>query len=176
MTQLVNFAEIGLHRLVLAAKSRASEINGHNPISVWLVDPDGDRIDIAYVKPDGTNFVEYAYYFNVAKTGVHTFCLKGNGVDTTNATENRRTVLDGFSIKKVKDEVAPVPAAPSKMRIAVAANAQLCLNFPGTLTCGPVTIAGTTYTGLVTADVDPVHLTGMGALLAMPSGTLMIFR
>ncbi len=175
-TQLVNFAEIGLHRLVFAAKSRQSENSSHNPINVWLVDPDGDRVDIAYVKPDGTNFVEYAYYFNVAKAGVHTFCLKGNGVDTTNATENRRTILDGFSIKKVKDVVAQAPSAPSKMKISVAANAQLCLNFPGTLKCGPVTIAGTVYTGEISASVDPIHLTGMGSLLATPSGTMVILR
>ncbi len=117
--------------------------------------------------------MEYAYYFNIAKTGVHTFCLKGNGVDTSNQTENRRTILDGFSIKKVRGAVAPTPVAPSKMRITVAQNAQLCLNFPGTLICGPVRIAGVSRAGFISAETDPKHLTGMGSLYSVPFGFMI---
>ena len=181
--QDIDFPEPGYYRLSFAVRSRAP-VNGYgkNVLTFWQGGDDMGAITtnkIVQVQPDTMNFVEHSYLFYVPKKGVRRFGISGEGcpgVGIGSWTENS-SVIDSVSIVRALDvDANAVPSAPSKMRISVDAGATLNLDFPGTLTCGPVTLGGTTVYGLVNAQTYPQYVTGVGSLKANNPGAMIIFR
>ena len=166
----------GLYRLRFAAHSRtdARTYYGRNPIRATLKDSSGTEKAIVYVKPFGLNFNEYSALFRVPAPGNYTLTLSGTAQDS--AHTDRRSYIDGVSVRKVVGAVADVPDVPQKMKLSVAEGALLQLDFPGTLKTGPVTLGGVVYIGTIDAATFPDYVSGMGTLEAIPSGTIVIFR
>jgi len=166
----------GLYRLRFAAHSRTDTrpTYGCNPLRVTLTASGGSAEEIVFVKPFGLNFYEYSALFNVPAAGTYTLKIAGTAKDS--AHNDRRTLIDGVSVRKVVGTVADVPSVPEKMRISVAEGARIQLDFPGTLKTGPVTLGGTAYVGRITATSHPDYVSGMGALEAVSSGTIVTFR
>ena len=181
--QDIDFPEPGYYRLSFAIRSRV-QVNGYgkNLLTFWEGGDDMGAITtnkIVQVQPDTMNFVEHSYLFYVPTKGVRRFGISGEGcpgAPINSSTENA-SVIDSVSIVRALDvDADAVPSAPSKMRVSVAAGATLNLDFPGTLTCGPVTLGGTTVYGLVNAQTYPQYVTGVGSLQANNPGAMIIFR
>ena len=181
--QDIYFPESGYYRLSFAIRSRVGVNNyGKNVLTFWEGGDDMGAITtnkIVQVQPDTLNFVEHSYLFYVPTKGVRRFGISGEGcpgVGIGSWTENT-SVIDSVSIVRALDvDANAVPSAPKKMRISVDTGATLNLDFPGTLTCGPVTLGGTTVYGLVNAQTYPQYVTGVGSLQANNPGAMIIFR
>ena len=181
--QDIYFPESGYYRLSFAIRSRVGVNNyGKNVLTFWEGGDDMGAITtnkIVQVQPDTLNFVEHSYLFYVPTKGVRRFGISGEGcpgVGIGSWTENT-SAIDSVSIVRALDvDANAVPSAPKKMRISVDTGATLNLDFPGTLTCGPVTLGGTTVYGLVNAQTYPQYVTGVGSLQANNPGAMIIFR
>ena len=63
-----------------------------------------------------------------------------------------------------------------KLDIAVAADAQLRLEFTGTNRIDRLSLGGRSVTGIISAQTHPAFITGDGALEIQPKGTILLFR
>lgn len=177
--QDVTFPKAGLYRLRFAIHSRPNNDLGHNPMRFWLHSAaDATKTnEIVRVLEHSTNFVEHSYFFRVPSAGGYRFGVTGCGVDPTVATENRRMIMDGFSIRPVaEDAYAAAPSVPKDVCIRVGEDAKLVLDYAGTITCSSLRIAGKSYQGIVTAADDPEHLSGLGSIEVKPKGMVLVVR
>ena len=175
--QDVSFPRAGLYRLRFAIRSRPNDQLGHNPMRFWIHRADDAAVtnEIVRVVEHSTNFVEHAYLFSVPSAGSYRFGVTGCGVDERVATENRRTLMDGFSIRPVEDGAyADAPHVPRDLKIVVGDKSRLVLDFAGKIKCSALRIAGRSFSGTVSASDDPEHLSGIGSIEIEPEG-LMIF-
>lgn len=172
----LNMPVEGLYRLRFAAHSRTDgrPNYGRNPLRATLAAAGGSETELVFVKPFGLNFYEYSALFSVPAAGSYTLKIAGTAKDSEH--NDRRTLIDGVSVRKVVSTVADVPSVPEKMRISVAESARLQLDFPGTVKTGPVTLGGVVHVGTISAATCPDYISGMGTLEATSDGTMVLFR
>lgn len=181
--QDIDFPEPGYYRLSFAARSRVRvSIYGKNLLTFWQGGDDMNAITtnrIVQIQPDTLNFVEHSYLFYVPKKGVRRFGISGEGCpgqEVLSSTENASAV-DGVSIVRATDvDADAAPSVPEGMRIVVDEGATLNLDFPGTLSCGPVKLGGQSVHGIVNAKTHPQYVTGVGSLKVNDVGLILIFR
>lgn len=168
----VELEDGGLHRLRFAAHSRTSTRStyGRNPVKVVVTDTSDDIIaDLGVFRPFGANWCEYSSLFRVDGPGTYKVKFLGQ------STADRRTYLDGVSVRKVTEPLA-APQVPENMRIILADGAKLRLDFEGTVKTGTVRINGVGYTGLIDATTCPGVVEGCGKLFATGNGMVLIYR
>ena len=172
----INVPAEGLYRLRFAAHSRTDGRPSYacNPLRATLSVSGGSETELVFVKPFGLNFYEYSALFNVPAAGTYTLKISGTAMDAD--YRDRRSYIDGVSVRKVVGTVADVPSVPEKMRISVAEGARLQLDFPGTVKTGPVTLGGVVHVGTISAATCPDYISGMGTLEATSDGTMVLFR
>lgn len=181
--QDIDFPEPGYYRLSFAVRSRVRVSNyGKNLLTFWQGGDDMGAITtnrIVQVQPDTLNFVEHSYLFYVPKKGVRRFGISGEGCpgqEVLSTVENA-SVVDGVSIVRATDvDADAAPSVPEGMRLVVDEGATLNLDFPGTLSCGPVKLGGQSVHGIVNAKTHPQYVTGVGSLKVNDVGLMLIFR
>ena len=121
-----------------------------------------------------TNFVEHVGLFKVDAPQTVTVGLRGTNDLTGMTKDDRDALLDGLSLKFTQPP-AGLPFA-KELSVRVDEGARLALNFAGTNTVRSLRINGRTVTGVVSAATHPGVLYGVGALEALPNGTVVFLR
>lgn len=177
--QTVDIPQAGTYRLVYHERSRKDKNNGANPIQAWIRSSDGTYTNFISrsTRYFATNFVEYAYNFQLPAAGQYVLAFQGTGYNWQNKSgEDLESLVDGVSLKYACDELNETPSVPAGLSVDVANEAVLNLNFPGTLKLRRLHLGGETVSGHVDATTHPKFITGMGSLDVPPAGTMFIFR
>ena len=179
-TQQVTFPTAGRYRLRFHSTERADsrytpENKGLCPYRAWIA-RDGVTNVIGRSTSSTSNFVAHTWRFTVPDVSAPwTFGFEAvNEVSSSN--RDRAVLIDGVSIVKEGLNLAETPDLPEKLDIAVAAGAQLRLEFTGTNRIDRLTLGGVPVSGIVSAQTYPAYITGDGAFEILPKGTMMIIR
>ena len=125
--------------------------------------------------------IEHVWHFRVASRGTYRLYLQGADYwagQFASDGKNHCTVLDGVSLKKVRDELT-APALPETLKIVVSEGARLRLDFDGTVDVGRLVLGGSGVHGTVSAATHPDFIQGRGVLNVTGKGepaTTVIFR
>ena len=172
----------GLYRLSFATHSRANPGYDKNPIRAWLGDSSGNLVaGIGETKVGSVADIEHVWHFRVASRGSYRLYLQGTdhwAGQFASDGKNHCTVLDGVSLKKVRDELV-APALPETLKIVVFEGARLRLDFDGTVDVGRLVLGGSGVHGTVSAATHPDFIQGRGVLNVTGKGepaTTVIFR
>ena len=174
--QSVAFVYPGTYRLAFHAISRVDSGStasyGENPIAAW-VGKDGITNRIGYVEMKGINFFRrHEFYFNIPVAGSYEIGFQGQD---SAPSGDKTTLIDGVSVEKA--DLAPLGAViPKNCELAVAGGARLNLNFMGTNTVDFIRYNGALLTGLISAQTHPEFVSGIGAFMSPPKGTLIRVR
>lgn len=174
--QTVSIPKAGTYRLTYHERSRLTPGNGANPVRAWIRSADGSYTNFISrsTRYWSTNFVEHAFLFSLPSAGSYVLAFQGMGYNWMNYDrEDIESLVDGVSLKYVTETLAETPCVPEKLRIEVAKDAILALDFPGVLKTGPLKLGGTHVVGLVNSDTHPDYICGMGTLDARPSGIVI---
>ena len=177
--QNVTIPQAGTYRLVYHERSRKDKNNGANPIQAWIRSADGAYTNFISrsTRYFATNYVEYAYHFQLPAAGQYVLAFQGTGYNWQNrAKEDLESMVDGVSLKYVRDELNETPSVPAGLSVDVANDSILNLNFPGTLKLRRLHLGGASVSGFVDATTHPKFITGMGSLNVPPAGTVLILR
>ncbi|NLF98527.1 MAG: hypothetical protein GX565_00085 [Lentisphaerae bacterium] len=186
--QSVTFPTGGVYRLSVNAQGRWSNPsapafgNGRNPLAAYVtVRGSGvtnwlGATDTAVM----TNFHEYAFQVRVPEAG-GTYDVGFRGLSVWPGGDapavDRTIVIDAVQLYKV--ETDGVFEMPEDLVINAAAGTQLKLDFDGTNKVRSISVNGRKYSGVVSLETRPELLgvlSGRGALLAHPAGTMLLFR
>lgn len=180
LQQPVDIPKAGTYRLTFTDRSRLGTGNGGNPLTGWIRSEDGSYTNFIFSSPSyvATNFVEHTYHFRLPAAGKYVLAFQGTGINwRTVPREDLETIVDGVSLKYVKDELVDVPSVANTTRIAVAKGAKLALDFPGTVEVGSVKLGGVPARGIINSSTHPEFISGMGSLNAVPkTGAVILFR
>ncbi|MCQ2391294.1 MAG: hypothetical protein MJ240_07705 [Kiritimatiellae bacterium] len=177
--QNVTIPKAGTYRLVYHERSRKDKGNGANPVQAWIRNAAGTYTNFISrsTRYFATNYVEYAYHFQLPAAGAYVLAFQGTGYDWQNkAKEDLESLVDGVSLQYVRDPLNETPTMPADLAVEVANEAVLNLNFPGTLKLRRLHLNGEPVCGHVDAATHPKFITGMGSLEVPPAGTLILFR
>ena len=179
-TQEITFPTAGRYRLRFHSTERADsrytpENKGLCPYRAWIA-RDGVTNVIGRSTSSTSNFVAHTWRFTVPDASAPwTFGFEAvNEVSSSN--RDRAVLIDGVSIVKEGQDLAETPDLPEKLDIAVAADAQLRLEFTGTNRINRLTLGGVPVSGIVSAQTHPAYITGDGAFEILPKGTMLLFR
>ena len=179
MQQTVSIPKAGTYRLTYHERSRLTPGNGANPVRAWIRSSDGSYTNFISrsTRYWNTNFVEHAFLFSLPSAGSYVLAFQGMGYNWANyAREDLETLVDGVSLKYVTETLAETPRVPEKLRIEVAKDAILALDFPGVLKTGSLKLGGQHVFGLVNSDTHPDYICGMGTIDARPTGAVISFK
>lgn len=172
----------GLYRLSFATHSRANGGYDKNPIRAWLGDSSGNLVaEIGETKVNSVADIEHVWHFRVAARGTYRLYLQGTDywkAQYASDGKNHCTMLDGVSLKKVRDELT-APALPETLKIVVSEGARLRLDYDGTVDVGRLLLDGAGVRGTVSAATHPDFIQGRGVLNVTGKGepaTTIIFR
>ncbi|MBP5543944.1 MAG: hypothetical protein ILM98_07705 [Kiritimatiellae bacterium] len=172
----------GLYRLSFATHSRYNAGYDKNPIRAWLGDSSGNLVAvIGETKVASIADIVHTWHFRVASRGTYRLYLQGTDFWRTqyaSDSKNHCTIIDGVSLKKVRDELA-APALPETLKIVVAEGARLRLDYDGTVDVGRLLLDGAGVRGTVSAATHPDFIQGRGVLNVTGKGepsTTIIFR
>ena len=179
-TQEITFPTAGRYRLRFHSTERADsrytpENKGLCPYRAWIA-RDGVTNVIGRSTSSTSNFVAHTWRFTVPDASAPwTFGFEAVN-EVTSSNRDRAVLIDGVSIVKESMDLAETPDLPEKLDIAVAADAQLRLEFTGTNRINRLTLGGVPVSGIVSAQTHPAFITGDGAFEILPKGTMLIFR
>lgn len=182
--QTVTFPTGGLYRLTVNLKSRGTTSphpdRGLNPIDVYLAKGGVTNLVGRSDNAATTNFNEYAFTFSVPSAG-GTYDVGFRGTSAWTGDEaawvDRTTLLDAAWLCRV--ETDRDISLPKHLDIKVADGARLRLDFAGMKVVNSLRIAGRPYVGIVSQVTHPELypvVSGPGALLIIPKGTLIMVR
>ena len=185
IAQTVTFPTGGLYRFSASMESRSapgsgSFGNGQNPVAFFMARNGVTNWLGCTDKVTMTNFHEYACIVRVPEAGgTYDVGFQGQSVwgGSDSSKVDRTTILDGAQLYRIETE-KPIDL-PEQLEIAVAAEAQLTLDFDGTNEVRSLSIAGKKYVGVVSLADNPEllgTLNGRGALFIRPRGTVILFR
>ena len=187
LARTVTFPEAGTYRLSVAAidrfyryNGRPEELNlfGGQEFRAWYA-RGGVTNEIGRFAPDTRErWVRHAFLFEVPEAGegeIGFSGLKGSAQKIAGSTRyfSCGGLLDGIVVEKVARAAAP--ALPKDLDIDVDEGASLALDAPVTNEVRTVRYAGRFHAGVLDAATCP-FITGPGALLARPRGTLLLVR
>ena len=157
----------GLYRLSFATHSRANAGYDKNPIRAWLGDSSGNLVaEIGETKVNSIADIVHTWHFRVASRGTYRLYLQGTDFWKTqfaSDSKNHCTMIDGVSLKKVRDELA-APVLPERLKIVVANGARLRLDYDGAVDIGRLRLGGSGLRGTVSAATHPDFIQGRGVL------------
>lgn len=172
----------GLYRLSFATHSRDNPGYDKNPIRAWLGDSSGNLVvENGETKVNSVADIEHVWHFRVATRGTYRLYLQGTDywkAQYASDGKNHCTMLDGVSLKKVRDELT-APALPETLKIVVSEGARLRLDYDGMVDVGRLVLGGSGVHGTVSAATHPEYIQGRGVLNVTGKGepaTTVIFR
>jgi hypothetical protein len=179
-TQEIAFPTAGRYSLRFHVSERTDsrytpEHKGLCPYRAWIA-RDGVTNMIGRSTASTSNYVAHTWRFTVPDVSAPwTFGFEAvNEVSSSN--RDRTVLIDGVSIVKDETDEDETPNLPEKLDIAVAADAQLRLEFTGTNRIDRLTLGGVPVSGIVSAQTHPAFITGAGAFEILPKGTVLFFR
>ena len=179
-TQEIAFPTAGRYSLRFHVSERTDsrytpEHKGLCPYRAWIA-RDGVTNVIGRSTASTSNYVAHTWRFTVPDASAPwTFGFEAvNEVSSSN--RDRTVLIDGVSIVKDETDEDETPNLPEKLDIAVAADAQLRLEFTGTNRIDRLSLGGRSVTGIISAQTHPAFITGDGALEIQPKGTILLFR
>lgn len=180
--QEVTFPEAGWYQLSFFAHSRYDQgtgfENGDNPVRAWLA-RDGVTNEIGVARAFSTNFQQFAYSFQVHEPGTYQFALQGTSTNNTDYSLGRydqSTLVDGVSIRSIPAEQRLAPELSESLSVEIAEGAQMRLDYQGAVRIDSFRIGSSSFAGEITAERFPNALSGSGALVVVPKGTLLLVR
>ena len=179
-TQEIAFPAAGRYRLRFHVSERADsrytpEHKGLCPYRAWIA-RDGVTNVIGRSTASTSNYVAHTWRFTVPDASAPwTFGFEAV-TEVTSSNRDRTVLIDGVSIMKDETDEEETPNLPEKLDIAVAADAQLRLEFTGTNRIDRLSLGGRSVTGIISAATHPDYITGDGAFEIQPKGTILLFR
>ena len=115
-----------------------------DPIRAWVA-RNGVTNEIGRTFVTTTNDIEHVWQFRVETAGTYTVGIQGTDYWTSEsgaAGKHHDSVIDGLSLVRVREPAADVPSVPQKMKLSLAEDSRLRLDFDGEITIGTVTLKG----------------------------------
>ena len=184
-TQSIAFPDAGVYQIAFWAAGRyppgypTLNYSG-NQVQAWLADPTGGTTNELGTTAClfSTNFVRYAFCFNVPAAGTYLLGIQGmNGPTRVSPTsvDDATAFVDNVSVRKVVAEGLD-PSIGATTQLNLAEGTKLRLDFAGTVELGRLAVGGRGIAGEIDAARYPDLVSGPGSLYVKPRGTIMIFR
>ncbi len=173
----VNVPDAGLYRLSFETRTRIDSVNrAGNNFRIWLQPQSDGSVtnEVArFADPYARDWHKVSFLVDIAQAGNHTLYIDGLGAPSG---LDRNGCFDNVALEKVVETIDPAPDIPSDLKIDVADDARLVLDYVGVAKSGRVRYKGRSYTGLLSAKTNPEFISGAGSLNAVAAGTLFILR
>lgn len=173
----------GRYRFRMAANTRYTGGYDKNGLIVALYDAEKTELKRTIFATEAVEYFNphvYETEFDLAEEGDFAFVVKGDPHDVEHATnqerDNRCTVVDGLSLRRISQTPRAVPTFAEDLRIEVAAGAKLKLDFDGVFKIDSVKLGNAAATGEISAARFPAFVEGTGSFTVTPKGTMVIFR
>ena len=170
--------DAGLYRFAFASHTRFTGGYDFDPIRAWVA-RNGVTNEIGRTFVTTTNDIEHVWQFRVETAGTYTVGIQGTDYWTSEsgaASKHHDSVIDGLSLVRIREPAADVPSVPRKMKIRLAEDSRLRLDFDGEITIGTVTHGNRCYSGIIDAATCPEFVSGRGSIRALSEGTMLIFK
>ncbi len=177
LTQDVHL-DAGLYRLAFASHTRFTGGFDQDPIRAWIA-RNGVTNEIGRTFVTTTNDIEHVWQFRVETAGTYTVGVQGTDYWTSEsgaAGKHHDSIIDGISLVRLREPAADVPSVPRKMKIRLAEDSRLRLDFDGEITIGTVSHGNRCYSGIIDAATYPEFVSGRGSIRAVSEGTILIFK
>ena len=175
----VDFPAPGRYRLTMHLRSRADQ--KANAVFAFVELGNGEKLEICRIQPPYMpNFLEYSYVFHMPEQGRRRLVLTGLGIRGKGHESKRldyadiNTIADGVTLVR-EDDIAAAERSveniiPEQAHISVAEGAGLAIDVPVTNTVQSLVLGNQTVKGLVTAELYPDYISGVGALYVRACG------
>ena len=173
----VNVPDAGLYRLSFETRTRIDNVNrAGNNFRIWLQSQSDATVTnevVRFADPYARDWHKVSFLVDIARAGNYTLYIDGLGATSG---LDRNGCFDNVALEKVVETIDPDPEIPSDLKIDVADDARLILDYAGVVKSGRVRYKGRNYTGLLSAKTNPEFISGAGLLNAIATGTVFTVR
>ena len=164
VSQSVDFPEGGAYTVSFLAASRSEtgyQYTGHEFAVEW----DGEIVGT--VKTEDYLFARYTFRLPHVAAGTHTLTFRGS-----ESSADKASTIDDVRVERLAVEADAFAPFPPRLKMEVAEDARLSLDFEGVQPLYRLRIGGRGASGLISAATHPGVIFGPGVLSVPPSGTV----
>ncbi len=169
ISQTITLPDAGTYAVSFVAAARSEnnyKHSGHDFEVQW------NGVCVGTVMTEDYMFKRYTFRLPYTAAGEHTLTFKG--INSTGA--DNATALDDVRIETLSVEDLEYTPFPPKLAIDLTTSTQLILDFACTQSLHRLSIGGRFVSGIISAETHPESISGSGALLVPPIGTIFMVQ